>query len=217
MTYNRPDDFPSKLIFFSKDNMKIIWIIFAFIFCSANASAHDFKYREFSVNIDSESLNNKEALRAIQSQIDMLYTVGFSKEILSFFQTATIEMSVKTEKNHFSSQGNKVVLNANNLSPQKPILMHEFLHFYFGSKIKNNPDSLQNIEYFYRQGLSVKDYKKSSHFLKNNNEFFASSGTAILFKKIYQEPFSRDKVKQNQPQYFKWFLQQIRIKEEDLV
>ncbi len=201
-------------------NFRLILAVLIISFCNIiSVKADESSYRGFVATFEPTNFMEKEiALKSFQRQVDIVYEVGLTEETLSFLKTLPITLIIgnSAEKNHFS-KSDGVVLNAKKLSAQKPILLHEFLHSFYNAKIRNNKKMLHDINAFYEEGLRVAAYDTSSHSFKNPNEFFACSGTAILFKEIYQEPFLRSKVKQNQPQYFEWFLKQMGMRDESLI
>jgi hypothetical protein len=87
---------------------------------------------------------------------------------------------------------------------QDPVMLHEFLHVYHA---KLMPRGFENkgIKDFYNEAKSKQLFDKEAYVLKNQNEFFAVTASIFLAgKDSVHEPYTRAKLKEKQPQYFKY-------------
>ena len=156
-----------------------------------------------------DPINNQsdydELLAATKEQIDIVYEVGLSEEVLTFFQSVPFELvppgSLKSPGRYGGKLRGLQVSAMLTAVGHKPVLLHELMHAYHDQRIESgfrNPDILK---YFERaQGLTA--YAPRSHMMENAGEFFACAATTYLYGVTAQEPFQREKVKKNQPEFF---------------
>jgi hypothetical protein len=89
---------------------------------------------------------------------------------------------------------------------QEPVMLHEFLHVYHGKLMPNGYDN-KGIVIYYAEAKSKSIYPKESYTLRNNREFFAVTASIFLAgKDSVHEPFTRDKLKEKQPEYYKYLV-----------
>jgi len=62
----------------------------------------------------------------------------------------------------------------------------------------------RDVLMYYERAKASEKYSPSSHMMANVKEYFACAGTAYLFGVTAQEPFTRDKVKSSQPQFYQF-------------
>jgi hypothetical protein len=180
--------------------------LIASLFLLRPASA-DTKYRGFTI-IDSqiESMEKHEKLlAATKSQIDIVYEVGLSAEVLTFFQSVPVELvpagTIKSP-GRYAGRLRGVQLAAGLTSAgHKPILLHELLHAFHDQRIDEGFKNPEILKYFDR-AKQVAAYARKSHMMQNAGEFFACTATTYLFGVTAQEPFQRGRVKDNQPEFF---------------
>jgi hypothetical protein len=184
----------------------IVLGLIASLFLLRPASA-DSKYRGFTI-IDSQVHNiekHNELLAATKEQIDIVYEVGLSAEVLTFFQSVPFELvpagTIRSPGHYAGKLRGVQVASSLTAEGHKPILLHELLHAYHDQRIEEgfrNPDI---IKYFDR-ARRMTAYAPRSHMMENAGEFFACAATTYLFGVTAQEPFQRGKVKNSQPEFF---------------
>jgi len=187
-------------------SLVIVLGLIASLFLLRPASA-DSKYRGFTI-IDSQVRNmekHDELLAATKEQIDIVFEVGLSAEVLTFFQSVPFEL---VPAGTFRSPGRYAgrlrgvqVASSITAAGHKPVLLHELLHAYHDQRIEagfRNPDI---IKYFDR-ARRMDAFAPRSHMMENEREFFACAATTYLFGVTAQEPFQRGKVKNSQPELF---------------
>jgi hypothetical protein len=87
-----------------------------------------------------------------------------------------------------------------------PVLLHEFLHAYHAKLMPNGFDN-KGIRDFYGEAQNKKLFPKEAYVLKNNREFFAVTASIFLTgKDSAHEPFTRAKLKEQMPDYFKYLV-----------
>jgi hypothetical protein len=89
---------------------------------------------------------------------------------------------------------------------QDPVMLHEFLHVYHAKLMPHGYDN-KGVIGFYAEAQSKAIYPKESYTLRNNREFFAVTASIFLVgKDSVHEPFTRDKLKEKQPNYYKYLV-----------
>ena len=184
----------------------IVLGLIASLFLLRPASA-DSKYRGFTI-IDSQVHNlekHDELLAATKEQIDIVYEVGLSAEVLTFFQSVPFELvpagTIRSPGHYAGKLRGVQVASSITAAGHKPILLHELLHAYHDQRIESgfkNPDILK----YFDRAKRISAYAPNSHMMQNAGEFFACAATTYLFGVTAQEPFQRAKVKSSQPEFF---------------
>jgi hypothetical protein len=187
-------------------SLVIVLGLIASLFLLRPASA-DSKYRGFTI-IDSQVLNmekHDELLAATKEQIDIVYEVGLSAEVLTFFQSVPFELvpagTIRSPGRYAGKLRGVQVASSIIAEGHKPILLHELLHAYHDQRIEagfRNPDI---IKYFGHARWTAA-FAPRSHMMQNEQEFFACAATTYLFGVTAQEPFQRGKLKTSQPEFF---------------
>jgi len=89
---------------------------------------------------------------------------------------------------------------------QDPVMLHELLHAYHARLMPNGFEN-RGIKQFYNQAQSKLVYDKDAYALKNHKEFFAvTAGIFLAGNDAVHEPFTRAKLKEKQPDYFKYLV-----------
>jgi hypothetical protein len=172
------------------------------------ASAQDFaSYRGFT--IDESAVRDLPGLAAIraatQEQIDMVHAVGLPTEIMAFCQKVKFKLvpagtfKSPTPGRYTGKAGRSVEVSAGILRVgHKPVLLHELLHAFHDQYIEQgfgNPAILD----LYAKAQSIPAFAAKSHMMSNAKEYFACIATTYLFGVTAQEPFTRDKLREQQP------------------
>ncbi len=91
------------------------------------------------------------------------------------------------------------------LDAQEPVMLHELLHAYHAKLMPNGFEN-RGIKQFYNQAQAKQVYDKEAYVLKNNREFFAVTASIFLAGNAVHEPYTRAKLKEKQPDYFKYLV-----------
>lgn len=174
-----------------------------------------FAHRGFQVDDAAvRGLPNPEAFHpALQAQIDMVLAVGLPGDVLKAFRAIPIAVVPdgtfqSPMPGRYLGPTNTVQLSANFLrQSRRPVLLHELMHAYHHRLL---PDGTRNAQVlaFYDRAKGLNCYLAESHMMTNVGEFFACSATAYLYGRTAQEPFTRAKVRENQPKWDR-FLQEL--------
>ena len=173
------------------------------VFAQGN-SAGKFAYRGFTA--DTTDAPNFAAIEAsLKHQIDIVADCGASPAILGFFRSQEIVLKPGQGDGggHFSSRSKGVTVDAAVDAPEKPVLLHEFLHAYHFRVL---PGALQNPDLlrFYNNARNGGLYPPDSYVLKNVQEFFAVTGSLYLWGNVDRPPHNRETLREKQPVYYKW-------------
>jgi hypothetical protein len=167
-------------------------------------------YRGFTV--DATEIRGEPQYTAIMTslvhQIDIVADCSAKPEILQFFRTQVV--LVKHARPHFNSNIPGVTLGDAVAEPQKPILLHEFLHAYHFRVMpggNRNPDLIT----YYNRARNIGAYQADAYVLKNVQEFFAVTASLYLWGNVDRPPNTRDKLKAAQPVYYAWLGQQFGV------
>jgi hypothetical protein len=87
---------------------------------------------------------------------------------------------------------------------QDPVMLHEFLHVYHARLMPRGYEN-KGIKDYYGEAKSKDLYGKDAYVTKNHKEFFAVTASIFLAgKDSAHAPFTRDKLKEMQPDYYKY-------------
>ncbi len=160
-------------------------------------------------SIDTSQIAGTENLdtvvAAMKRQIEIVETVGLADETLKFFRSVPIVMLPNSPGTPglYSRKNKRVSLKSRDLAPNKPILLHEFLHAYHDQIL---PDGGKNTDvlHYYEMALARYRMNKSEYFLSNEKEFFAVTASIYLYGAIKRPPFDRKTIQSTQPLYWKF-------------
>lgn len=169
------------------------------------AQNNEISYQGFRVDFLQirDSPQKDAVIKAVKRQIDIVEQVRFSEENLSFFKSVPIVLIPPDSGTPgvYGSIRKTVFLKAQDLAPNRPILLHELLHAYHHLKIA---DGFQNAEIraFYEEAKKKYPGFENEYFLSNAKEFFAVTASIYLFGNIPRPPSNRAAIKKAQPNYY---------------
>jgi hypothetical protein len=89
---------------------------------------------------------------------------------------------------------------------EDPVMLHEFLHVYHARLMPHGFEN-KGIKDFYGEAKGKRLFDKDAYVMKNHKEFFAVTASIFLAgKDAVHEPYTRAKLKENQPDYFKYLV-----------
>ncbi len=195
-----------------------------------------FSYRGFQANeaqvLDVPYLS--KANNSIKRQIDLLYHLGLSPEVLIFFQSISIKVINDTagaaagrEGEYQQGEGNGIILNIaiNDGNPEETTLLHELLHAFHDQRLRDGFAD-QTIMTYYQDAVNRRCYNwvldspnreisycfgytdTTNYDLTNQREFFAVTATTYLFgQDPDREPHLRQDIQQKQRDYYLYLKQ----------
>jgi hypothetical protein len=191
---------------FPKPLLLIAAVIFMAIGCRAEIGYSGFTIHEEACSalpeLDTMVSQSKE-------QIDIASGVGESQELLQFFQglritLKPIQVPGGTPGLYLGAPTREVEIYPRiMITGHKPVLLHEMLHAYHDQKL---PDGFMNSEIlrYYMTAKSLHLFDNQSHMMSNQREFFACAATTYLYGVTAQEPFTRDRLKQCDPEFYSY-------------
>ena len=178
--------------------------------CPVHAKA-EIAYKGFTVH--EEECSGLPQLDAMVSQskqqIDIASGVGESEDLLHFFQGLRITLKPTqipggTPGLYLGAPTREVdIYSSIMVTGHKPVLLHEMLHAYHDQRL---PDGFRNAEIlrYYLTAKSRHLFDGKSHMMSNEREFFACAATTYLFGVTAQEPFTRERLKQCDPEFYSY-------------
>jgi hypothetical protein len=94
-------------------------------------------------------------------------------------------------------------LYASSQDKERPVLLHELLHAYHANML---PDGFNNAVVMSQYKAAKAIYPSDAYLLGNEREFFAVTASVFLYGKETIEPFTRAKIKEKQPEYYKYLV-----------
>lgn len=183
-------------------------LLLAALFLLSPAAMADFDNRGFTIDdrlLDSEQKASFStgAAPSLTRQLAIVESVGLPPTMLEFFKQTkvVIDPAFRGQAGKFSVQNGEgvVTLPLTALAPNRPVLLHEFLHAYH-FKLGPTPAIRDAFEAASRSGVYPPQFQRA-HFLENAREYFAVTGTIYLFGQIQQPPFDCKILAKNDPGY----------------
>ena len=174
---------------------------------SAFARDNISQYRGFTIDwSDTSDAPNLDAVEAsLKHQIDIAADCGAASQVIDFFKSQDINVKAGRSDGggHFSPGVKGVSIGATVQEPQKPILLHEFLHAYHARVL---PEGIRNPDVFrfYDRAVDGGFYPAGSYVLKNVMEFFAVTASLYLWGNVDRPPNTRAVLRARQPVYYRW-------------
>lgn len=162
--------------------------------------------------IDLSTLPEKDRGRffdSLHAQIDLVDGVRIKPEIQAWFRTITIHIDPAMDHGGRATRG-ELFLAAADMPPDNPVLLHELLHLYHKEKIpggKRNPEILG----FYERAKKSGDFPADAYMLKNVGEYFAMTGSVVLFGRASRPPSTRETVQKLQPRLYAFVVREFGL------
>jgi hypothetical protein len=168
-------------------------------------------YKGFVID-DSEccSLPQMNSMVSLtEEQIDIATSVGEPQSLIIFFQNLPIALKSLSVPGGTpglylgGAAGGVEIYPSIMFTGHKPVLLHEMLHAYHDRVL---PDGFMNAEImrYYFTAKSLHLFDNQSHMMSNQREFFACAATTYLYGVTAQEPFTRDRLKQCDPEFYSY-------------
>jgi len=117
---------------------------------------------------------------------------------------SAVDKHLSVDPNEYTNVG-VVMVRPRVLNPQAPILLHELLHAYHAHIMPQGFED-RGIQFYYNVATSNQLYPANAYLMTNEKEFFAVTASVFLSGKDNEEPFTRAKLKEKQPEYFKYLV-----------
>jgi hypothetical protein len=183
----------------------------------ANTSAVIYKGFSIKTSEKLDGVKSSRMLVMIKKHIDYLpYYVN--EKMLELFKTVPILLSAPEDTKNpvhgpgaFGAGKLRIFPAILNFSPNKPVLLHEYMHAYHFKVLgTQNPDVIK----YYEQAKASGIYPAGAYLLKNKQEFFAMAASTMLSGEIAREPFTREKLEKEMPECAAWLRKLLGIQED---
>ena len=165
------------------------------------------EYNGFKIDESKGGLSS-EARESLFKQLDIIGSAALPPAVLNAMKQTPIIVAPDLRGNPgiFAVRDGvaSVYVQPIEFAPNKPILLHEFLHAYHFRVIHLDRPEIQEEFQLAKHSSLFPARFQSSHFLENAKEFFAVTGTLYLFGNIQQPPFDCTALARLRPQYLKF-------------
>lgn len=178
---------------------------------SAPATATE-TYRGFRIDLSSlPEQDRRRYFASLHDQIDLVDGVRIKPGIQAWFRTITIHIDPAMDHGGRATKG-QLFLAAADMPPDNPVLLHELIHLYHKEKIpggKQNPEILR----YYERARKSGDFEAEVYMLKNVGEYFAMTGSVVLYGRASRPPSTRENVRKLQPQAYAFIVREFGLQE----
>lgn len=170
------------------------------------------EYKGVEIDVTSiQSLPNYGAvIDSLHRQIDIVEAavpdpaqVAFLKSIPMVFAP-----SVSSGGDNAAYGNGRVVLTTLMFSPEKPVILHELMHAYHDRKVPNGFGNAE-IPKLLEQARTGGQFPAGSYMLINPAEYFAMMSSVYLHGTAARDPFTREAIKQKQPDCYQWMVKEF--------
>jgi hypothetical protein len=182
-------------------------------FVATRIAANRFNFRGMSVDVSTiQSLPNRDAiLESLRGQIDNIDAAITDSALKAFVQSVPLVMAANpagADNAAYSGSTKSVLLTSASYSPEKPVILHEVMHAYHDQKL---PGGFRNVEIqrLYEQARSSGQFPAGSYMLSSVGEYFAMMASVYLHGTAARDPFTRDAIKQKQPDCYNWLVKEF--------
>jgi hypothetical protein len=178
----------------------------------ASGPTKKIEYQGVSIDVTSiQSLSNYDAVvDSLHRQIDIVDAAVPDREKNSFLKSIPMIYApgVAGGSDNATYGSGRVVLTTLMFSPEKPVILHELMHAYHDQKV---PDGFSNAEILklYEQAKASGNFPADSYMLSRVGEYFAMMSSVYLHGSAARDPFTRDAIKQKQPDFYAWMLKEF--------
>jgi hypothetical protein len=162
---------------------------------------HGFQVEYAKVGISV--LNHMQS--TLERQFKIVEEANVPPAVLEYFKTVPIVIvpELQTGFGHARVEAGRqiVEIKVAKLPSDRPILLHELLHAYYGQKIGRSEMLRSAYQEAVQSNIYPKSYR-SAHFFENPGEYFAVIGSIFLYgKRIDQPPYDCKITAKSQPQF----------------
>ncbi len=194
-------------------NRRTLLTVAALLATTGVARAQDgavFAYRGFTVDMTALEPTRRYEIGAwVRQQIDLVESLDVRPEIKTWFRGVRITINPALNMpGRFGRNG--LELDDSVSPPDNPVLLHELLHGYQrelpgGGR---NPTLVQAFEAAKAGG----QWPARAYMLSNLNEYFAMTGSVLLWGRAARPPFTRARLVETQPEYAAWLTEVFGLK-----
>lgn len=185
-------------------------------FVATRIAANRFNFRGMSVDVATiQSLPNRDAiLESLRGQISNIDAAISDPALKTFVQSVPLVMTANlsgADNAAYSGSTKNVVLTTPSYSPEKPVILHELMHAYHDQKLSGGFGNAE-IQKLFDQARSNGQFPAGSYMLSSVGEYFAMMASVYLHGTAARDPFTRDAIKQKQPDCYNWLVKEFGLK-----
>ena len=145
--------------------------------------------------------------RSLEAQVRIVEALHVSPRVAAFLRSVPVRLS-QSLRQAGASGPDGVVLTAEPVPPDNPVLLHELLHVYHFRQL---PQGIGNaaVEQAYQAASAGGRWPPQSYMLSNKREFFAMTASAVLHGRVARPPFTGAAVRERMPDYHRWLLEEF--------
>jgi len=98
-----------------------------------------------------------------------------------------------------------VMIRPHKMTMQEPLILHELLHAYHARMMPAGVRDAK-VQGYYDLAKSQQLYPDDAYVVTNEREFFAVTASVFLYGKADKDPFTRAKMKEKQPDYYRYLV-----------
>jgi hypothetical protein len=182
-------------------------------FVATRVASTRFNFRGMAVDVSSiQALPNRDAiLESLRGQFTNIDAAVTDPVLKAFLQSVPLVMSPNPSGSDNAAYNNftkSVLLTTASYSPEKPVILHELMHAYHDQKLA---DGFRNadIQRLYQQARTSGQFPVGSYMLGNPSEYFAMMASVYLHGTAARDPFTREAIKQKQPDCYDWLVKEF--------
>lgn len=171
---------------------------------TATGDSYVFDYHGWHIDASKASDQPLDGVKkAVVKQIDGIETLGIAQDIVSFMRTIPLRADgggdgAPAHYDHVKG----IDFRVDALDPKKPVLLQQLLRAFQEQKFKAPDNTIIADAYNAARGSGV--WSANAPMLNSTQDFFVATATVYLFGDIDTEPFSRGRMHEAQPEYWKW-------------
>lgn len=194
-------------------NRRTLLIAAALLTTAGAARAEDgavFAHRGFTVDMTALEPARREEIGAwVRQQIDLVESLDIRPEIKTWFRSVRITINPALNMpGRFGPAG--LELDDSVSPPENPVLLHELLHGYQ----RHLPGGGRNATLVaaFEAAKAGGQWPARAYMLSNLNEYFAMTGSVLLWGRAARPPFTRARLIETQPDYAAWLTEVFGLK-----
>jgi hypothetical protein len=167
-------------------------------------------YLGWSIDLSPADPKNLDALRAsLHKQIDLVERIRMREDIKSWFRATPLTIDPTLKMGGFVQRG-VLSLRDEAIPEDRPVLLHELLHIYHAQRL---PQGMRNpmILAWFKEAKTA-GYAPNAYLLTNPAEYFATVVSTVLNGTAERPPFTRERVKELQPDFHDWIVFEFELK-----
>lgn len=163
----------------------------------------------FNLVLDVDKTMPANWTAALDEQLRIVEHASIQPNILKEFKTVPILFVPRSDFDARYRVNSGVEVGINVMPLNRPIILHELIHFFHCSIVENGFANAAIIEY-YERALRFELYPKKSYMMKNVQEFVAMTATVLVYGEIKRPPFTRHNLKSKQPNFYHWLVEALQ-------